>query len=186
MAMQYKITRGLQSPIIWPFRWPWRVQSKPPIHIEKWPHKDSQEIYKRLIDRFVFHKDNAEGSVRWAHHLAWVLALFIPILSAAITFLASSPGFQPPGWLVPSVGLLLTIVTIFNSASKQDQRYASLSEKLIELNDWKFELDIATSKLNSNNKKECYSLLMEKSDKLSQIGKEILLVAIPKQPEFDQ
>jgi hypothetical protein len=134
----------------------------------------SHDPHQILLDRYDFQKSITEDTFRWQFRISRWLTLAIPILAAIVTFLSGlGDALAYPNLVLPIAGLLLTVLTIMNSTWKPSERSVRLSEALIALADWQFDLEVEM-KMRKPGEKETYEYLVKKNTLLSEIGRKMV------------
>jgi hypothetical protein len=143
-----------------------------------WPDPNSVPLYRQLMDRYRFHKECCERGARRNARFAAILDLAIPVISAMVVFLAASGDLVRPGG-VASLGLILTFLTVVNSLIKPSRKAFVFSDRLIRLDDWRFDFELKVKESGAKGEQELLALLREKNAELSAVAGRLVGVGTP-------
>jgi len=138
---------------------------------------DVKTLYQKVKDRAAFHERSALRYSKVYKGLGFFLTLFIPSFSAVLSYLT---GLGMPLYILGTGSVILTISTIVQSSVQPREKFVKLSKVLIDLYDWKLELDSRMGEMSAAETGAVLAFLRAKNAELSQIGRSMSETTLPR------
>lgn len=146
--------------------------------------RDWRSIYNHLKERHAFHvKSAVRRTVRYKR-VAAALHILIPLMSLALTILATSD-FPYQHAITGGTAIALTVLTGINYTLEPGKRYQAYADIGIQLHDWMFEVDSEVEKLSGgSDSKLLIDYFERKNIEFSAIARTMAGLPIPRE-RFD-
>lgn len=150
---------------------------------EQSPDRDWRFLYKHLRERFDVHDRSAIRRNLRYKKLAAIFHIAIPLLSIAVTIVAGSR--EPFSVHVAfGLGVVLTIMSTLNATLEPARRYREAVDRCIELHDLRVKMEASMEHLAQThaNPDEILKSLIDLNLELSEIGRKMAGIPIPREP----
>jgi hypothetical protein len=143
--------------------------------------RDWRVYYMHLRERCDAHQESVLSRTRRYKLLASVLHIAIPLLSISVMILVTA---NAPHSIVAAAALatVLTVLTGLNSILEPVRRYLECVARGIELQEWRLDFEMQVDQLKDGDLAAQAACFREKNAQLSDIGRRMAGVPIPRQP----
>lgn len=136
-------------------------------------------ILEELLASYRSCRDHHKMWKTWFCVLQWLLFLGLIVLSVLMLFLTTRLN-RVSDWVIPAIAAAIAALTAVNFGIKPLQWRLTLCRTLVELDEWKNDLDVEMYRLRDPaDMDKCLSLTRRKTIELANIRRSIFMTVLP-------